>query len=371
MQFCLFSHKKIAIPLLGCAVWLTATVAALSCGQPKAVLPVVGARDLILVTIDTLRADRVGIDGGPTDVSPAIDRLGRSGAVFLDATAHVPLTLPSHVSILSGRYPPSHGVRDNSGFTVPASLPTLASILHDAGFHTAAFVSSFVLRGTTGLSRGFDRYDDRFDGEGRSRVSLSSLERRGPETARQAALWLATDPSPFFLWVHFYDPHAPYDPPAAFSSRFAGRLYDGEVATSDFALSSLLEALSPERRARTVVAVTGDHGEALGDHGESEHGILLYDSTLHVPLVLQGAGVPAGVRIHRQARHVDLLPDPRGAGRRGGNAGSHRWREPGAADGSGRGFKWPGTGVRSYTRARCRVAHVVRAETRFGQLHFG
>src|SRR5207245_894839 len=157
--------------------------------RPASRQPVVPRRlpDVIVVTIDTLRADRVGIDGGTPDTTPALDALGRSGAVFLDATAHAPLTLPSHASILTGRYPPHHGVHDNSGFVLAASVPTLATVLHAAGYHTAAFVSSFVLRGSTGLSRGFDTYDDRFEGAGRSHLTISSLERRGPEVGRAAA----------------------------------------------------------------------------------------------------------------------------------------------------------------------------------------
>ncbi|PYQ77934.1 MAG: hypothetical protein DMG01_13135 [Acidobacteria bacterium] len=265
-------------------------------------------RDLILVTIDTLRADRVGVEGGPHDVTPTLDELGRQGAVFLDATAHAPLTVPSHASILTGRYPTAHGVHDNAGFMLPDRVPTLAAMLHDAGYRTAAFVSSFVLRGSTGLARGFEAYNDRFEGMGRSHVTVSSLERRAPEVAREAARWIASAPRPFFLWVHFYDPHAPYDPPPAFAAKFSGRPYDGEVAAADFGISLVIGALSPERRRETVIVVTGDHGESLGEHGESEHGILLYDATLHVPLIIQGPGVQSGLTVREQVRHVDIVP---------------------------------------------------------------
>ena len=139
-------------------------------------------------------------------MTPALDALGRGGAVFLDATAHAPLTLPSHTSILTGRYPAAHGVHDNAGFTLPDTMPTLATVLHGAGFHTAAFVSSYVLRGSTGLARGFDHYDDRFAGVGQAHLLTTSLERTGPEVAREAAKWLAAAPRPYFFWVHFYDP---------------------------------------------------------------------------------------------------------------------------------------------------------------------
>lgn len=336
-----------------------------------------------MITIDTLRADRVGVGGGRAGVTPALDALGHAGAVFHDATAHVPLTLPSHASIFTGRYPPSHGVSDNGGFALPGSVPTLASVLHDAGYHTAAFVSSFVLRGSTGLARGFDLYDDRFAGLGRAHLTLSSLERRGPEVARDAARWLAQAPRPFFLWVHFYDPHAPYDPPPAFAAKFPGDPYDAEIATSDFGVSMLLDAVPPERRADTVIVATGDHGESLGEHGESEHGILLYDATLHVPLIVQGPGIAAGVRIRQQVRHVDLLPTilellsvkapapldgislvPQLTGSDGG--------QPGGRTGMGTGRGQAGDRPPSDPVAKNAIdAPLSYAESRFGELHFG
>jgi len=278
-----------------------------ACNRP-APPPPAPPRDLILVTIDTLRADRVSSAGGPPGLTTALDGVGRTGALFLDATAHAPLTLPSHASILTGRYPPHHGVHDNAGFAVEAGIPTLATLLHGAGYHTAAFVSSYVLRGSTGLARGFDTYDDRFEGAGRSHVTFSSLERHGPEVGRLAAEWLVRAKRPFLLWVHFYDPHAPYDPPPAFAARFPGRPYDGEIAAADFGLATLLAAVPSDRRRDTVIIVTGDHGESLGEHGEEEHGVLLYDATLHVPLVIGGGGIPPGVVVRDQVRHVDLLP---------------------------------------------------------------
>jgi Flp pilus assembly protein TadD len=151
-------------------------------------------------------------------------------------------------------------------------------------------------------------YDDRFDGLGQERLTLSSLERRGPEVARAAASWLGSAPHPFFLWVHFYDPHAPYEPAPAFAERFPGKPYDGEIAASDFGVGALLAAVPADQQSRTIVVATADHGEALGEHGESQHGVLLYDSTLRVPLMMRGPGIPAGVRVERQVRHVDILP---------------------------------------------------------------
>ncbi len=313
------------------------------------------ARDLILITIDTLRADRVGATGGPDGLTPRLDEVARRGAAFLDATAQVPLTFPSHASILTGRNPTRTGVHDNAGFTLPASVPTLASVLKADGYHTAAFVASYVLRGSTGLSHGFDRYDERFAGAGVAHLTLSSLERRAPEVARAATDWLKAAPRPFFLWVHFYDPHAPYDAPPAFASKLPGRPYDAEVATADFGVGLLLDALPPDQRADIVVMAAGDHGEALGDHGEEEHGILLYDSTLHVPLVMAGPGVPTGRRISRQVRLVDILPTA---------AALLGVKPPAGLDGESLVPLLQGSGPPP-------AASLSYAESRFGELHFG
>jgi choline-sulfatase len=300
--------KRVSCPFFCRASSTVLLLTAVSCGGDRRSIPPKQAHDLIVITIDTLRADRVAGDGAAPTPAPTLRAIGRDGAMFLDASAHVPLTLPSHASIFTGRFPPAHGVHDNSGFVVPESVPTLASTLRGAGYHTAAFVSSFVLRSTTGLANGFEVYNDRFAGVGRSRPTAAQLERRGPEVAQEALGWLATAPRPFFLWVHFYDPHAPYDPPPAFAARFPGHPYDGEVATSDFGVSMILNALPQQRRAETLIVATGDHGESLGAHGESEHGILLYDATLHVPLVMRGPGIAPGTIVREQVRHVDLLP---------------------------------------------------------------
>src|SRR5919197_1920308 len=182
-----------------CAKILVVLTTAAACRSGDAPRSVAAPRDVILITIDTLRADRVGIAGGPRDVTPTLDEIGRNGVVFLDATAHAPLTLPSHASILTGRYPTAHGVHDNAGFVLSDRVPTLATLLHAAGYKTAAFVSSFVLRRSTGLSRGFDVYDDRFIGVGRTHVTLSSLERPAAESAREAARWISSAPRPYFL----------------------------------------------------------------------------------------------------------------------------------------------------------------------------
>ncbi|HJZ78199.1 MAG TPA: sulfatase, partial [Vicinamibacterales bacterium] len=338
------------------------------CRQTATPPPGRARSDVVLITIDTLRADRVWVDGGPAGIATAIDALGRAGTVFLDATAHAPLTLPSHASILTGRYPVSHGVHDNSGFSLPESVQTLATVMHGAGYHTAAFVSSFVLRGATGLARGFERYDDRFEGAGRARLTTTSLERRAAEVAREAARWLKDAPRPFFLWVHFYDPHAPYDPPPAFAAKFPGRPYDGEVAAADFGVATLLDALPAASRRETIVVVTGDHGESLGEHGESQHGVLLYDATLHVPLILAGPGIAAGVTVSRQVRHVDLLPTiaeltgVAAASPLDGVSLAPLLRDRNGAR------QVPGTVVRAEPAVEAPPSY---AESRFGELHFG
>jgi choline-sulfatase len=276
------------------------------CADRPAEQPSPPPPDVVLVTIDTLRADRVGVYGGVAAATPNLDRLAHRGVTFMDATAHAPLTLPSHASILTGQYPTRHLVRDNGGFALPARSQTLAETLRPRGYHTAAFVSSYVLNRSTGLARGFDTYGDHFD-TAAPHLSLSSLQRRGPEVARDAVDWLASAPRPFFLWVHFYDPHAPYDPPPAFGARFPGRAYEGEVATSDWALGEVLRAVD-KRSTNAFVIVTADHGESLGEHGEPEHGIFLYDATLRVPLIMAGPMIHAGSRVPQQVRHVDIFP---------------------------------------------------------------
>lgn len=261
--------------------------------------------DVVLITIDTLRWDAVGWDGRVPSPTPRLDRLAAAGRVFPDAHAHNVVTLPSHTNILTGLYPFQHGVRDNSGYRLPPDVPTLATALHAAGYSTGAFVGAYPLDSLFGLDRGFDRYDDRFPKGGDAELALP--ERRGDEVVAAALAWWRQAPRPRFLWVHLFDPHAPYEPPAPFAARFAGEPYLGEVAAVDAFLTPLLDELALAPAGSLVAALTADHGEALGDHGELTHGIFAYESTLHVPLLLWGAGVAPG-RDRRPARHVDLFP---------------------------------------------------------------
>jgi arylsulfatase A-like enzyme/Flp pilus assembly protein TadD len=280
-----------------------------SCGggapQPPARKP-----NVLLITIDTLRADRVG-----RGLTPNVDALAARGTRYTHARTPAPLTLPSHTAMLTGTLPPENGVRLNGD--VLKVRPTLARAFHDAGYRTGAFVGAYVLDRRFGLSGGFDTYDDRVprDPSGDARLEA---ERRGDAVADAALAWLsasagAAASGPFFAWVHFYDPHAPYDPPQEYLQRANGNAYDGEVAFADAQVGRLLEWLRASgQEASTIVAVTGDHGEGLGDHGELTHGMLAYDSTLRVPLVVsvpQAAGssrLQAGDNVDTNVSLADL-----------------------------------------------------------------
>jgi arylsulfatase A-like enzyme/Tfp pilus assembly protein PilF len=265
--------------------------------------------DVLLVTMDTLRADALGAYGNARSETPWIDRLAREGARFEAAHAQNVVTLPSHANILSGRYPLQHGVRDNSGFRFPAETASLATILKGAGYRTGAFVSAFPLDARFGLGRGFDRYDDRL-GNAETHAAFHMQERRGVDTVAAAKAWLESQTgAPTFCWVHLYEPHFPYEPPEGFAARFRDDPYLGEVAAADDALRPLLAPLLDSgRKGRTLVVLTADHGESRGEHGETTHGIFAYEATLRVPLIIYGPRiVPPGV-IRDEVRHVDILP---------------------------------------------------------------
>ena len=264
---------------------------------------------VLLITIDTLRADALGAYGHAGDPTPGMDRLAARGVRFDDAHAHNVVTLPSHANILSGRYPMDHGVRDNAGFRFPSRLETMATLLRARGYRTAAFVSAFPLDSRFGLGRGFEVYDDRFVGTG-ARPAFLEADRRGTETVGLATRWLASVRGQrSFCWVHLYEPHFPYRPPEPFASRFRGDPYLGEVAAADAALGPLVEPiLAAGAGGRTLVLLTADHGESLGDHGEATHGIFAYEATLRVPLILYQPRLLAPRVVATPVRHVDLLP---------------------------------------------------------------
>ena len=293
---------------------------ACSSGAPA---PKPAARNLLLVTIDTLRADRLGAYGHARARTPNLDALAQGGAAFDRAYAAAPVTLPSHATLLTGRYPPGHGSRDN-GMRVSADAPTLATIFKARGAKTAAFVAAFPLDHQFGLNRGFDVYGDRIPRAADGRLES---ERPASQVVEEAIAWLrqigaaspvpparsnppASPPGPpappaFFLWVHLFEPHAPYGDPS--SGRPVADRYDDEVATVDREVGRLLAALGPAK-ADTVVVAAGDHGEAFGEHGEFAHSIFVYDTTLRVPLIINGPGVGAGARITGAVTLADVAP---------------------------------------------------------------
>ena len=267
-------------------------------------------RNILLVTIDTLRADVLGAYGGRA-ITPNLDRLAATGARFAFAHAHAVVTLPSHATILTGRYPYEHGIRDNTGYRLAPGQATAASLLKARGFATGAFVGGFPLDHRFGLDAGFDVYDDKLD-PARS-GEAGDRERRADAVVRSATDWIGRQAGKWFTWVHVYDPHATYSPPAEWAARFPSDPYLGEVSWTDAALGALFERLAAESRP-TLVVVTADHGESLGEHGELTHGLFAYESTLRVPLLIAEVRPAARSRrekplvVNTPVRHVDLLP---------------------------------------------------------------
>jgi Flp pilus assembly protein TadD len=282
--------------------------------------------DVLLITIDTLRADALGCYGNAEAATPWIDRLAAAGVRFEHAHAQNVVTLPSHANILSGRYPVDHGVHDNSGFRFPQGTDSLASLLRSAGYATGAFVSAFPLDSRFGLDRGFDAYDDQL-GDPEARTAFLMPERPGARTVERAMAWRQAHAGQrTFTWLHLYEPHFPYSPPEPYRSRYAKSPYHGEVAYADSLLAPLLEPLLAAGSAgRTLIVLTADHGEGLGEHGEKTHGIFAYESTLRVPLVLFAPRLFGGTHDRRPGaarRH------PADAARRAGNDAARGARRP-------------------------------------------
>jgi arylsulfatase A-like enzyme len=266
--------------------------------------------NLVLVTIDTLRPDRLGCYGYTAIETPNLDGLAHRGVLFQNAVTHTPLTAPSHASLFTGLYPMQHKVRDTGGFVLDKSHPTLATLLHQQGWETTAFVGSSVLKRGFGFDQGFELYDDEMPKPTGKGPAGEYAERRAGKVVERAIHWLDDRAGKtFFLWVHVFDPHSPYDPPSPFREKYKGRLYDGELAYTDQQLGRLFTAVAkvspPEQ---TLIAVLSDHGESLSDHGEYTHGVFLYDSTLRIAFLLAGPGVPGAVRVTHHARAIDLLP---------------------------------------------------------------
>jgi arylsulfatase A-like enzyme/Flp pilus assembly protein TadD len=269
--------------------------------------------NVLLITIDTLRPDRVSCYSQKHVKTPHIDALAQRGVVFTRAFAHTPTTLPSHTNVFLGATPPYHGVHDNSNFIVKDEFLTLAEHLKAYSYSTAAFVGAFPLDSRFGLTQGFDVYDDNYGSQ--TDLTFSYVERRAEEVVGRALDWLqgrgsGSSPGrdPWFVWVHCYDPHQKYDPPEPFKSQYAGRAYEGEVAYVDHALGKLFSYLEGSGQIdSTLVILTADHGESLGEHGEATHGYFAYNSSLWVPLIVSAPGEKAG-RFDQNVCHVDIFP---------------------------------------------------------------
>lgn len=272
---------------------------------PQWLNPGVHGGPVILISIDTLRADRLPVYGYSGGETPTIDHLAADSIVFDSAWAQSPQTLPAHASILTGLLPFEHGVRDNVGFALNADVPTLAERLADAGYATGAFVSSFVLRRQVGLDRGFATYDDLLPAAAPDRP-LGSVQRDGTDTVAAAITWMKAQPSSeYFLWLHLYEPHTPYTPTTMPAS---GNRYDGEITDADRIVGTLIAALTERNEyGQATIVLLSDHGEGLGDHGEDEHGVFLYRSTIQIPLLIkQPRGSGRGQRVSTAVQQVDV-----------------------------------------------------------------
>lgn len=314
MLTCLRTHRHLSASL--CLLLGVVTLLAAGCSRSS-------SPNAVLIILDTTRTDALGCYGGSVARTPNVDRMAAEGAIFADARAHNPFTLGSIATMLTSLTPAIHGLRANSGYRLSQKALTLAEVFQDAGYATAAFVSAIPISREAGLDQGFDVYDDDFSTEypiydkqyGPLQEALQGAQRRGDETTRRALDWLHSQPKnrPFFLMVHLFDPHAPYDPPPPFGDRFGPLRYAGEVAFADSQVGLLLDAL--ERKGlmdRTVIALVGDHGEAFGEHGEAGHGFLIYQSTMQVPWILLGQGIPK-VRVRGTAAMLDTAPTLLGA----------------------------------------------------------
>jgi choline-sulfatase len=301
------------LPRLAATVLLAGGAAGLWMIWARPAAPARPARpNVVLITLDTTRADRLGSYGYTSAATPHLDRLAAGGVRFAQAVSPAPLTLPAHASLMTGRNPYAHGVRNNGHFVLAADVPTLAERFAAAGYDTAAFVSSFVLDRQFGLARGFATYDDALDPP-RGLADSLELERRGDRTVAAAAAWLAARPAsparPYFLWVHLYDAHDPYTPPASYRASFEGRPYDGELAFQDAMVGDLLgRAGHGAAGGGPLVVVAGDHGESLGEHGESTHGLFVYESAVRIPLLVSWPGVLAPRVVDPVVGLVDVAP---------------------------------------------------------------
>jgi choline-sulfatase len=273
--------------------------------------PAITGRSIVLVTLDTLRRDRLGAYGSTRGLTPALDRFAETAARFTAAVTQVPLTLPAHATLFTGLHPARHGVRTNDGFRLAAGVPLLTEALRTRGYATGAFIGGAPLQASSGLARGFDRYDDQF------LRTAGRVERSADEVVDAALAWIETPRTapfdsrgaPFLAWLHVFDPHSPYVPPAPFAAAHRDTPYDGEVAYTDAALGRLFDRLRQlDLFARSTIIIVADHGEALGEHGERTHGTFLYDATVHVPLLIKLADATVARTIDAPVEIADLAP---------------------------------------------------------------
>ena len=302
--------KSLRFSVSLCKIVLSvASVTVLSVASVQLFSQTPGPPNVLLITIDTVRADRIGAYGYAKAATPVMDRLAREGVRFADATTQAPLTGPAHAALLTGLYPARIGVRDNATTPVPDSATTAAELFKARGYRTGGFVGAFILTAPYGFAQGFDTFDADFPGF--SDGLKLQVQRRGDAVVDAALKWLeGGSTQPFFGWVHLYDAHAPYDAPAPFAVRFKSSPYDGEIAYVDACIGRLVSALEQSGRLdRTLIAVVADHGESLGEHGEAEHGMFLYESVLHIPWIMRlPARARTGTIVGGQVRTIDVLP---------------------------------------------------------------
>jgi arylsulfatase A-like enzyme/Flp pilus assembly protein TadD len=290
-----------------CTVAVVSLISCKSTPKHNAAATALKPINVVLITLDTVRADHLHCYGNEKIKTPNIDALAATGVLFEKAVAQTPLTQPSHASMFTGENPNVHNVRDTGGFALQPSSVTMATILQRHGWATAGFISASVLTRMFGFNQGFATYDDQLE----HRKSQDPVSTRAADvTADHAIRWLHQQSGkPFFLWVHFYDAHFPYDPPAQFRKQYPQDPYDAEIAFEDQQLGRVLGAVKQKSPAgKTLIVLLSDHGEGLGDHGEYDHGVFLYDSTVRIAWIMAGPGVPTGVHVQQQAREIDLLP---------------------------------------------------------------
>lgn len=315
------SRKPIVIILLGLAagtlLWLIFQSERIPAGRIEKLWSESGVEkpNVILMTLDTTRADHIACYGYPNVRTPRIDALARRGILFEQATTNSPLTLPAHCSILTGMYPTYHGVRINGNTALNEAQTTIAEVYSGQGYQCGAFIGAFVLDGRWGLKQGFQHYDDRFDLKKYKHIDLGAVQRPGNEVMDVALDWLEEKKSaPFFAWIHLYDPHTPYEPPEPYLSEYSSKglsgLYDGEIAFMDEQIGRCVDWLKANGLDdKTILVLVGDHGEGLGSHGEGTHGYFIYEYAIHVPLIIVTPFEELqGVRVASQVRLIDIFP---------------------------------------------------------------